>query len=95
MYAGEVVEEASVDTLYHAARHPYTRALIACDPANLKRQERVLPTIPGRLPDLRYPPKGCAFADRCAIVRPVCRLESPPRVDLGGGHSALCHAALS
>ena len=95
MYAGEMVEQASVDTLYHAARHPYTRALIACDPANLKRQERVLPTIPGRLPDLRYPPKGCAFADRCAIVRPVCRVESPPRVDLGGGHSALCHAALS
>ena len=91
MYAGEVVEEAPVDTLYHAARHPYTRALMACDPAVLPGRVSPLPTIPGRLPDLVTPPSGCAFAVRCSIVQPRCRTTPPPRVTLPPGHAVLCH----
>jgi oligopeptide/dipeptide ABC transporter ATP-binding protein len=91
MYAGEVVEEAPVDTLYHAARHPYTRALMACDPAVLPGRVSPLPTIPGRLPDLVTPPPGCAFADRCPIVQGHCRTTPPPRVTLGPGHAVMCH----
>jgi oligopeptide/dipeptide ABC transporter ATP-binding protein len=91
MYAGEVVEEAPVDTLYHAARHPYTRALMACDPAVLPGRVSPLPTIPGRLPDLVTPPPGCAFVDRCPIVQPHCRTTPPPRVTLSPGHAVLCH----
>jgi len=91
MYAGQVVETAPIDTLYHAAKHPYTQALIACDPANLTQKTRVLPTIAGRLPDMRAPPKGCSFADRCPIAQPVCMQVAPPRVDLTSDHSALCH----
>jgi oligopeptide/dipeptide ABC transporter ATP-binding protein len=91
MYAGEVVEEASVDTLYHAARHPYTRALMACDPAVLPGRVSPLPTIPGRLPDLVNPPLGCAFADRCPIVQGHCRTTPPPQVMLAPGHVVLCH----
>ena len=91
MYAGEVVEEAPVDTLYHAARHPYTRALMACDPAVLPGRVSPLPTIPGRLPDLVTPPSGCAFAVRCSIVQPRCRTTPPPRVTLTPGHAVLCH----
>lgn len=91
MYAGQVVEEAPVDTLYHAARHPYTRALMACDPAVLPGRVSPLPTIPGRLPDLVTPPPGCAFADRCSVVRPHCRTTPPPRVTLAPGHAVLCH----
>jgi oligopeptide/dipeptide ABC transporter ATP-binding protein len=93
MYAGQIVEEASVDALYHTACHPYTRALIACDPAHLEGQVRMLPTIPGRLPDLRNPPKGCAFADRCPLVQPRCRDEAPPRLNVAPDHSVLCHRA--
>jgi oligopeptide/dipeptide ABC transporter ATP-binding protein len=91
MYAGEVVEEAPVDTLYHAARHPYTRALMACDPAALPGRVSPLPTIPGRLPDLVTPPPGCAFADRCPMVQGHCRTSPPPRVTLAPGHAVLCH----
>ena len=91
MYAGQIVEEASVDALYHTPRHPYTRALIACDPAHLQGQVRLLPTIPGRLPDLKNPPKGCAFADRCPLVQPRCRDQPPPRLQVSPDQSVLCH----
>ncbi len=91
MYAGQIVEEASTDALYHTPRHPYTRALIACDPAHLQGQVRLLPTIPGRLPDLKNPPKGCAFADRCPLVQPRCRDQPPPRLQVSPDQSVLCH----
>ena len=91
MYAGEVVEEGLVDDIFHSPRHPYTQALIACDPASLKAGSGPLPTIGGRLPDLRQPLQGCAFAPRCAQVMEVCRTSPPPRVALGNGQAALCH----
>ena len=94
MYAGQIVEEAPVDALYHAPRHPYTRALIACDPASLEGPSRLLPTIPGRLPDLRQPPKGCAFAARCPLAEPRCQEVPPPRLQTGADHSVLCHRGL-
>ena len=94
MYAGQIVEEASVDALYHTPRHPYTRALIACDPAHLEGQVRILPTIAGRLPDLKDPPKGCAFAARCPMVIARCQDEPPPRLQAGPDHSVLCHRGL-
>jgi oligopeptide/dipeptide ABC transporter ATP-binding protein len=91
MYAGAVVEEAPVDAIYHAPRHPYTRALMACDPAVLAGRVQPLPTIPGRLPDLTAPPPGCAFAPRCPSATPICTIVPPPRVTVAPGHSALCH----
>ena len=94
MYAGEIVEDASVDALYHTPRHPYTRALIACDPAHLKGRVRFLPTISGRLPDLRNPPKGCAFAARCPMVIARCHDVPPPRLQASPDHSVLCHRGL-
>ncbi len=90
MYAGQVVEEAPVDALYHAPRHPYTRALMACDPAVLPGRVSPLPTIPGRLPDLTAPPPGCAFAPRCPSATARCTTP-PQRVTVAPGHSALCH----
>ena len=94
MYAGEVVEEGSTDDVYHSPRHPYTQALIACDPANLHEQTPVLPTIPGRLPDLITPPVGCSFAARCPRVTDHCRSVAPPHVTVGPRHAARCHEAL-
>ena len=91
MYAGEVVEEALVDDLFHAARHPYTRALLACDPAHFEGRLTRLPTVPGRLPDLTTPPQGCSFAPRCTQVRPHCHTTPPPRVRVSATQTALCH----
>ena len=95
MYAGEVVEEGSTDAVYHTPRHPYTRAMIACDPAHLVGHATVLPTIAGRLPNLIHPPPGCSFADRCPLVRERCRSVSPPYVEVGPSHRARCHEALA
>ncbi len=90
MYAGQVVEQALVDDLFHAARHPYTRALLACDPASFPNPTPVLPTIPGRLPDLRDPPKGCSFAPRCALRSARCA-AAPPWAQVSPSHGVLCH----
>ncbi len=91
MYAGEVVEEGLVDDIYHAPRHPYTRALIACDPATINETTGRLPTIGGRLPDLRKSPQGCAFAPRCTIAKDHCHTMRPPRVNVSNGQYAFCH----
>ena len=91
MYAGQVVEEAPVDALYHDPRHLYTRALLACDPARIEEHTGRLPAIGGRLPDLTAPPPGCAFAPRCPLASDRCRTLPPPRVAIGPGRAALCH----
>ena len=94
MYAGEVIEAGPADEIYHRPGHPYTRALIACDPAHLADRVTVLPTIPGRLPDLVHLPQGCSFASRCPRVTDRCRSALPPVVEIGTSHIARCHEAL-
>ena len=91
MYAGQVVEQGLVDDIYHAPRHPYTQALLACDPGAISTVGRRLPTIGGRLPDLMHPPPGCSFAARCTLAQDQCRTMPPPRVPVSGTQSALCH----
>lgn len=92
MYAGQVVEEGPVDSLFHDPRHPYTRALLACDPAVVDPASGRLPAIGGRIPDLTALPEGCAFAPRCGMAQPAC--ASPvPRHHPGPGRSVLCHGA--
>jgi oligopeptide/dipeptide ABC transporter ATP-binding protein len=93
MYAGQVVEDALVDDIYHNPRHPYTRALIGCDPAHLAQKTAHLPTIPGRPPDLSLRLEGCAFAPRCPLADDVCRTQCPPRVQVSQHQSVLCHKA--
>jgi oligopeptide/dipeptide ABC transporter ATP-binding protein len=89
MYAGEVVERGTTREIFHDARHPYTRKLLACDPARLSRREPRLPTIPGTLPDLRKRPPGCIFEPRCERAQDVCRTV-PPALAVGGSHVASC-----
>jgi peptide/nickel transport system ATP-binding protein len=91
LYAGEVVEKGDIRQIFHHARHPYTRALLECDPARILERAHRLPTIPGELPDLRSPPKGCVFAPRCPKVMPVCRGTEPLHHRAGEGHRAKCH----
>ena len=92
MYAGEVVEAAPVDELFHAPRHPYTRALLACDPAALSLSDAPMPTIGGEIPNLADLPSGCVFAPRCSRVHARC-VAPPPYVVLAGEHRARCHEA--
>ena len=91
MYAGEVVEQGSVEDLFYRPSHPYTRALLECDPARIEDATPTLPTIPGDVPDLHVVPRGCVFAPRCPEVMTRCR-EQPAQIEtLGGGHRARCH----
>ncbi len=95
MYAGQIVEEGLVDDIYHAPRHPYTKALIACDPAHLEQHTPLLPTIPGRVPDLSNDLVGCSFAARCSLANERCRNSPPPWAKIAPTHAALCHEAVA
>jgi peptide/nickel transport system ATP-binding protein len=96
MYAGRKVEEASVETLFAAPKHPYTRGLMASIPtlpaSGVPAQAR-LNEIPGTVPSLVRLPPGCAFAPRCKLAVKRCETEYPPLADWGGGHLAACWRA--
>jgi oligopeptide/dipeptide ABC transporter ATP-binding protein len=93
LYAGEVVEQGSVREIFHRPRHPYTEALLVCDPARIDAVSRELPTIPGDVPNLLQVPAACVFAPRCPKVFDRCRIERPGDHDVGSGQSARCHLA--
>ncbi|MGO4655462.1 dipeptide ABC transporter ATP-binding protein [Ensifer sp. 2YAB10] len=91
MYAGEVIETGTVRQIFHAPRHPYTQALLDCDPARIPERSARLPVIAGDLPDLVIPPPGCIFAERCPHRMPVCLAERPPAMIDEDGGMARCH----
>ncbi len=72
MYAGQIVEQASVDAFFAAPAHPYSRKLMESVPSASKRRGE-LAVIPGRVPPLDQLFVGCRFADRCPQVMPACR----------------------
>lgn len=76
MYAGKIVEEAPVEVLFQNPTHPYTQGLIASVP-KLGSGVKVLPSIPGSVPDLSAMPKGCRFAPRCKYATDKCRQQEP------------------
>ncbi len=92
MYAGKVVEDAPVDELFAHPRHPYTQGLIRAIPrVDSSAQHRTrLAQIPGTVPSLLNPPKGCRFADRCPYVTDACRAAEPPLKLVGPDHRAAC-----
>jgi oligopeptide/dipeptide ABC transporter ATP-binding protein len=92
MYAGEVVEEATVDTLFASAHHPYTEGLLAAMPQLGGGAER-LAVIPGTVPAPTAWPTGCRFRDRCPYAWERCAVEHPPLYSLGDGHVSRCHLA--
>jgi oligopeptide/dipeptide ABC transporter ATP-binding protein len=91
MYAGRVVEEAPVATLFRSPTHPYTRGLIECLP-RLDGNGR-LGAISGMMPGLRALPAGCRFHPRCPIAEPRCRAEAPALRLLVTGRAVACHLA--
>jgi len=91
MYAGEVVERATVDEIFNRAAHPYTQALLDCDPARLGELTEKLPTITGDVPDLQDIPAGCIFASRCDRKLQRCASKRPPAVTITEAHDVRCH----
>ena len=91
MYAGEMVEEATVETLFKNPRHPYTLALLRCIPSlGSDKKTRTLWSIAGRVPPLGSLPPGCVFAPRCPLARPQCTEKTPEFVSIDQGHQTRC-----
>ncbi len=89
MYAGRVAEEAPVEALFDAPRHPYTVGLIGATPT-LEGTGGALVTIPGTLPRLGDGLPGCGFAPRCLRATAACRAAPPPMVEVAPGHRVAC-----
>ena len=89
MYAGQVVEEASVKELFCNPRHPYTKALLDTVPTIRDSEERQLVAIPGMVPESYDGLTGCRFSDRCAYQKPEC-YEPQEDYEFGLGHRAKC-----
>lgn len=89
MYAGKIVEEAPVDILFANPTHPYTQGLIASVP-KLGSGVKVLPSIPGSVPDLSAMPKGCRFAPRCKYATEKCHQEQPELLSVGEKQKCRC-----
>jgi peptide/nickel transport system ATP-binding protein len=92
LYAGRLVEESPAEEVFTNPRHPYTVGLLRCLPrGGVGKDERPLDTIPGLLPELGAELPGCVFADRCGLVRDVCREEEPPLYAVARAHVSRCH----
>ncbi|MCA1814557.1 MAG: ABC transporter ATP-binding protein [Halobacteriales archaeon] len=86
LYAGELVEAASVQDAFAKPAHPYTRGLLA---STIHAGTRRLQSIPGSPPDLASPPPACRFHPRCPRARALCAAREPPLARLGE-QRALC-----
>lgn len=89
MYAGRIVESASVKELYGNPLHPYTWGLMQSIP-KVTEGKRRLETIGGQPPDLLAPPPGCPFAPRCRYALKVCKEQLPPLFETSPGHMIRC-----
>lgn len=89
MYAGRVVEIASVEDAFYRPAHPYTAGLIRAVPT-LAGDARELASIPGSPPDLVELPPGCKFHPRCPLADERCRAEDPADERVGDGHLVAC-----
>jgi oligopeptide/dipeptide ABC transporter ATP-binding protein len=93
MYAGEIVEETDVQTLFADAHHPYTKGLLGSVPV-LGQPAHELAVIPGTVPSLMQEVVGCRFADRCtARVEAnldICLTAHPELKAVGEGHKVRC-----
>src|SRR5499426_1200983 len=91
MYLGRVVEQATVDAIFHAPRHPYTRALLRSIPRMRARSRERLTPIAGAVPHPYDRPAGCPFHPRCAeFMAGRCDREAPSLKPVGDRHAVSC-----
>ena len=83
MYLGRVMEEGPVDDIFHAPKHPYTRALLRSIPSLYGQTRVALPVISGALPHPFNRPPGCPFHPRCPDVMPRCSAAVPRLMPVG------------
>lgn len=89
MYAGQIVEEASVNEIFRNPKHPYTQGLIQSVP-DMRYKKDVLYSIPGNVPKPGSITTGCRFAPRCPHAFDRCLIENPPLYDVSDQHEARC-----
>jgi peptide/nickel transport system ATP-binding protein len=98
IYRGRIVEQGRPEALFHAAAHPYTRALLAAVPRaepGAARRRRTAVAAGSQIGDVQRSEDGCAFAHRCGHVQDRCRFEVPALRSVQPGHLAACHRAES
>ncbi len=89
MYAGRIVEQADIMTIFKNPRHPYSQGLLANYPS-IKGEIKKFAPISGRPPNLISPPTGCRFHPRCPYADEVCARERPKIVEVARGHYVAC-----
>jgi oligopeptide/dipeptide ABC transporter ATP-binding protein len=90
MYLGRIVEGATVRSIFHDPRHPYTQGLMNSIPSlATTRKERLIP-IKGVVPDPFEVPQGCGFEPRCPQAMEICRTQIPSLKEVAPGHIAAC-----
>ncbi len=91
MYAGEIVEQGSTYEIFNNPAHPYTVKLLECDPASISKKQRLLPSIPGEIPDLTNLSGGCIFKKRCDQSIDRCDKHTPKWNEFANNHYVSCH----
>jgi len=89
MYAGKVMEDASIESLFAEPLHPYTVGLINSKP-KLHETKELLDFIAGVVPNPAEMPLGCAFNPRCPSALDVCRQKAPEAIEAKPGHMVRC-----
>lgn len=89
MYAGKVVEEGDVYSIFEDPKHPYTQGLLKSVPSVEGKQEK-LESIPGVVPNPLNMPKGCRFAPRCSKAMEICKEKQPELTVLGEERTVRC-----
>lgn len=89
MYAGQVVEETDVFTLFREPKHPYTKGLMDSTP-KIHELRDVLISIPGTVPNPLHYPKGCRFIDRCPYAMQKCAEAQPKLEEILTDHKVRC-----
>ena len=88
MYAGRIVEQGDVATVFASPLHPYTRALLGSIPrveSGGRDPARRLLSIPGQVPSPAALPPGCSYAPRCPLADDICRSAMPPIAEVHAG----------
>jgi peptide/nickel transport system ATP-binding protein len=90
MYAGRVIEQAPVETIFARQEHPYTKLLLSTIPRLDGSPKSVLPSIEGVVPDIGSWPVGCRFNPRCPMAQQICIEKDPPLIPRSDTGVAAC-----
>ncbi|MDV3244164.1 MAG: ABC transporter ATP-binding protein [Nitrososphaerales archaeon] len=90
MYAGDVVEVATVREIFAKPSHPYTQGLLNAIPSVTGSEGRLV-SVAGSVPDLIDPPPACRFNPRCPYVMEICKRVKPELLPINGDHTVACY----